>query len=136
MHGLMIDRKPQVWKIFPLKLVCNAVALPPDHPLMPVLWFPEEDSAEEEAEEWEDAAGGNEVEVEVDAEGLASLKELGAAGAEAALEDIPLGKRKRGRKPGRGTYKSCCITNHVQCFPNRRPGISVCQTTQLSTRLV
>lgn len=62
----------------------------------------DEEEEEEEEEEWEDAAGGNEVEVEVDAEGLASLKELGADGAEAALEDVPLGKRKRGQKAATG----------------------------------
>ena len=57
---------------------------------------------EESEEEWEDAAEGKEVEVEVDAAGLASLKELGADGAEAALEDVPLGKRKRGQKAASG----------------------------------
>ena len=56
----------------------------------------------EEEEEWEDAAEGKEVEVEVDAAGLASLKELGADGADAALEDVPLGKRKRGQKAAAG----------------------------------
>ena len=63
---------------------------------------------EEQEEEWEDAAGGNEVEVEVDAEGLASLKELGAEGAAAALEDIPLSKRKRGSKAATGAMQQPC----------------------------